>query len=55
MVMPPLAEEKASTFQNRGCGTVVPDAQWEAQYQQLIAQYQADLATNKTQSTYLSH
>jgi len=36
----------------RGCATAIPDAQWEAQYQQLIAQYKADQQINRTEATY---
>lgn len=36
----------------KGCATVVPDAQWESQFQQLIAQTQADMANNKVSANY---
>ncbi len=39
-------------FDNRGCATAVPDAQWENQFQQLIAQYKNDQATSKVQTNY---
>lgn len=51
-VKPQLAEESMQPINGRGCGTAIPDAQWEAQYQQLIAQYKADQSSNKTLANY---
>lgn len=51
-VKPQLSEESMQPINGRGCATAIPDAQWEAQYQQLIAQYKADQGTNKTMANY---
>lgn len=51
-VKPQLAEESMQPINGRGCATVIPDAQWEAQYQQLIEQYKADQGLSKTMANY---
>ena len=54
MITPQLANDPKTemTVINRGCATVVPDAQWEAQYQQMIDQYKLDLEANKVSANY---
>ena len=53
-ITPQFAKDQSTmNVVGRGCATIVPDAQWEAQYQQLIAQQQLDAAANKTQATYV--
>lgn len=52
MLTPILAEEVSSQFPNRGCGSAVPDAQWESEFQQLIAQFKLDQQSNKVQANY---
>lgn len=39
-------------FDKRGCATVVPDAQWESQFQQLIAQFKQDEANSRVMTNY---
>ena len=53
-VKPNLAVDQSnqSHFQNRGCASAIPDAQWESQYQQLIAQLKLDQANNRVNSNY---
>jgi hypothetical protein len=54
MITPALAggSQSEMTIENRGCGTIMPDAQWESSFQQLIAQYKADQNISKTMANY---
>lgn len=49
-----LAQDPATEMhvENRGCGTIMPDAQWENQFQQLIAQHKLDEANNRVNVNY---
>lgn len=51
---PILAEDpkNQSHIRNRGCASIVPDDQWESQFQQLIAQHKLDMANNKVSANY---
>lgn len=54
VITPVLAQDPQNEMPvvKRGCATVVPDAQWESQYQQLIAQYNTDLASSKVSANF---
>jgi hypothetical protein len=45
-------QQTEMVIKNRGCGTVMPDAQWETGFQQLIAQYKAEQGVSKTMANY---
>jgi hypothetical protein len=48
-----VPDPKSQTYiDKRGCATAIPDAQWESQFQQLIAQFQQDQANNRVQANY---
>ena len=46
------AQEEASLINKRGCATSAPDAQWESQFQQLIANFKAEQKNNSVQANY---
>lgn len=54
VITPVLAQPNQNEMHviNRGCASAIPDAQWESQFQQLIAQHKLDEAANKTQANY---
>lgn len=54
VITPVLTQDPQSEMSvvKRGCATVIPDAQWEAQYQQLVAQFNADLASSKVSANF---
>lgn len=46
------SQEESVIVNKRGCATIAPDAQWESQFQQLIANFKAEQKNNSVQANY---